>query len=137
MQMNELNKAALDEASRTVGDGPVVMVNLLWFRDKPEYPPGFEGAKPDARSAYYEGYVDAFRVVAQEVSVTPEVVYVGQNLSGVLAGPDDDWEEIVLVRYQTFGDLRKMIESETYARIANPHRKAAIANWRFFVTGSR
>ena len=111
--------------------------NFIWFRDKPEYPPGFDGAQPDARSAYYKGYVDAFRVAAQEVGVGPELVYAAQRLHGILAGPDDDWDDVVLVRYPSFSDLRKIIESETYERLASPHRTAAVANWRFIVTGAR
>ena len=134
MQMNELTTAALDAAERVAGDGPVVMVNLLWFRDAPAYPAGFEGARPDARSAYYEGYVSAFRVVAKEVGVVPEVVYVGSQVNGLLAGPDDDWDDIVVVRYESFADLRKIVENEAYIRTASPHRRAGIANWRFFAT---
>ncbi len=137
MQMNEVTTASLEAAARDVGDGPVVMVNLLWFRDKPEYPPGFEAAKPDVRSAYYEGYAFAFRAVAQEVGVSVEVVHAGARLNSVLAEPDEDWDEIALVRYNSFADLRKIIESESYARLANPHRLAAIANWRFFATRAR
>ena len=55
MLLNDLTTAAMDAAAPAIGDGPVTMVNLLWFRDTPGYEPGFTAAKPDVRSAYYEG----------------------------------------------------------------------------------
>jgi hypothetical protein len=134
--MNELTSQALDAAAAVAGDGPVVMVNLLWFRGAPDYPAGFADARPDARSAYYGGYVGAFRAVCAEIGVSTELVYAGGRLSGLLAGPDDDWDDIVVVRYDRLADLRKIVTSETYIRTAAPHRKAAIADWRFFATRS-
>ncbi|MGX9424797.1 MULTISPECIES: hypothetical protein [Bradyrhizobium] len=135
--MNELTKEALDAAERAVGEGPVVMINLLWFRNAPDYPAGFEGAKPNARSAYYEGYASAFRTTAEDLGVASQVVYAGNRLNGLLAGPNDDWDDIVVVRYERFADLRKIVESDAYDRTATPHRLAGIANWRFFATRGR
>src|SRR5581483_5389469 len=132
--MNELTPSALAAAERIVGDGPVVMVNLLWFRDRPAYPEGFAAAKPDARGAYYEGYAGAFRTIAGEMGITVERVYAGRRQHGVLAGPEDDWDDIVIVRYERFADLRKIVESEAYATTASPHRLAGVAKWRFIAT---
>jgi len=134
MQINDLTPAAMQSAAQAIEDGPVVMVNLLWFRDAPDYPEGFDDPKPDARSAYFEGYAGAFRAIAWEQSVTSQLVYVGHRLHGLLAGPDEDWDAIVIVRYERFADLRRIVESEAYSRTASPHRRAAIANWRFFAT---
>lgn len=136
MQMNELTPGTLAAAEREIGQGPVVMVNLLWFRTAAEYPANFEGAKPDARSAYYEAYAGAFRAIAQEMGVATELVYAGSRLAGFIAGSDDDWDDMVLVRYNSLADLRKVVESETYAVRANPHRMASIRNWRFIATRS-
>jgi hypothetical protein len=138
MQLTELSPGALETANRDVGDGPVVMLNLLWFRDATAYPADFPDPKPDSRTAYYEGYAGAFRAVAQELGIGGiEVVYAGRRVHGLLAGVDDDWDDIVLVRYETLGDLRRILESETYARTANPHRLAGVANWRFIATRDR
>lgn len=137
MHMIELTTAALNAAEQAVGDGPVVMVNLLWFRDMPDYPPDFTDAKPDARTGYYEGYVGGFRAACEEVGVIPELLYAGKQLSGILVGPNDDWDEIVVVRYRSFADLRKILDNETYIRAAKPHRFAVIANWRFIATRDR
>lgn len=137
MRAIELTTAALDAAEQALGTGQVVMVNLLWFRDAPDYPEGFADAKPDARSGYYEGYVGGFTATCQALGIAPELIYAGTQRSGILAGPGDDWDEIVVVRYQGFADLRKILEHDTYLTTAKPHRLAAIADWRFIATSSQ
>jgi hypothetical protein len=133
----ELDEAALDEAAQAIGHGPVVMVNLLRFRDAPVYPTGFADAKPDSRSGYHEGYVGGFRAACEELGVVPQLLFAGQRVHSLLAGADDDWDEIAIVRYESFADLRSTLESDTYARCAKPHRFAAVADWRFIATKPR
>ena len=133
----ELDDHQLDEAARAVGDGPVVMVNLLRFRETPDYPLGFEGAHPDSRSGYYHGYVGGFRLAAEELGLVPELVYAGSRLAGLLDDPDDRWDEIAIVRYADFADLRRILASDTYVRHAKPHRFAVLVDWRFIATRER
>lgn len=137
MQANDLDDAALDEAAQAIGTGPVVMVNLVKFREAPTYAEGFAEAKPDSRTGYYEGYVGGFRAACDDLGVTSQLLYAGQRVHGLLAGPDDDWDDIVVVRYERFADLRAILDSEVYARRAKPHRFAAIADWRFIATRAR
>lgn len=136
-KMLEISDAALTHAERTIGEGPVVMVNLLWLREKPDYPAGFADAKPDSLAGYYEGYVGGFREACAELGVEPELVYAGPRVVGILAGPGDDWDQIAVVRYKQFSDLKRILESETYARRAKPHRFAVVADWRFIATRDR
>lgn len=133
----ELDDCQMDEAARAIGDGPIVMVNLLRFRERPDYPVGFEGARPDSRSGYYEGYVGGFRRAAAELGLTPELVYAGVRLADLVVGPDDTWDEIAVVRYAAFADLRRIMVSDTYVRHAKPHRFAVLADWRFIATKER
>lgn len=133
----ELDDVSLDEAEFAIGSGPVVMVNLLRFRATPDYPAGFADAKADARSGYYEGYVGGFREACEEVGVVPELLFAGPRLYSLIGGPDDDWDEIALVRYDSFAALRAVMDSEIYRRRAMPHRFAVIADWRFIATKAR
>ena len=137
MILNELTPQALDAACKTIGDGPVAMVNLLWFKERPHYPDGFAGAKQSSREAYYQGYAGAIRAVAADLGIEMELVYAGDRLSGLLAGPDEDWDDIAIVRYRSLDDLRRIVETKAYQETAQPHRLAAIANWRFFATKSK
>lgn len=136
-QANELEDAALDEAARTIGQGPVIMVNLIRFRDTPNYAHDIVEAKPDSRSGYYEGYVGGFYAACEEAGVTPQLVYAGQRVHSLLAGPDDNWDDIVVVRYDSFADLQAILDSDVYARRAKPHRFAVVADWRFIATRTR
>ncbi len=136
-QANELNDAALDEAAQAIGRGPIVMVNLIRFRDTPDYAHDFAEAKPDSRSGYYEGYVGGFYAACEDVGVTPQLVFAGQRIHGLLAGPDDIWDDIVAVRYESFADLRAILDSDVYTRRAKPHRFAVVADWRFIATRAR
>jgi hypothetical protein len=137
MQTPELDETALDVAEQAIGDGPVVMVNLLRFHATPDYPASFGDAKPDSLSGYYEGYVGGFRETCEAVGVVPELLHAGPRVHSLLAGPDDDWDEIAVVRYDSFADLRKILGSETYAQRAKPHRFAVVADWRFIATKGR
>lgn len=137
MEANELDDVALDAAAQAIGQGPVVMVNLVRFRAAPAYPDGFAEAKPDSRSGYYEGYVGGFYAACEAAGVTPQLLYAGQRVHSLLAGPDDHWDDIVIVRYDSFADLRAVLDSAVYARRAKPHRFAAIADWRFIATRAR
>jgi uncharacterized protein (DUF1330 family) len=138
MLINELTSTAMDLAAPSIGDGPVTMVNLLWFRGDAAYAATVEDAKAKARSAYYEDYAGAFRTVANELGIVGvEVVFIGSRKDGLVASSDDDWDDIVIIRYGSFADFRRIVESEQYLRLASPHRVASIANWRLVATGPR
>lgn len=138
MQLDELTSAAMDAAASSIGSGTVTMVNLLWFRDRATYETGFADSKPDARSAYYDGYAGAFVTIAAELGVEGlEVMLSGSRQAGLVAGTEDDWDDIVIVRYRSFADFRRIVESRQYRERANPHRVASIANWRLIATAGK
>ena len=131
MTLHDLTKAELDSAAPELGDGPVTMVNQLWFRSEVAYSDDAPTRHSDPRSALYNGYAVAFVEIAQELGVLGvEAVFVGQRKAGLVATPEDNWDDLVIVRYGSFADFRKIVESEQYARRAKPHHRAAIANWR-------
>ena len=135
MTLNELTKEALDAAAPALGAGPVKMVNLLWYRPEVAYPSDAPNMQPDPASALYKGYAAAFVEIAQELGVEGvESVFIGHRQAGLVATPEDDWNDIVVVRYRSFADFRKIVESEQYAQRARPHHRAAVANWRLTAT---
>jgi hypothetical protein len=134
MNMNEMSPHALESAISTIGDSPVALVNLLWFRGTPQYPEGFVGGKSTAQAAYFEGYAQAFREIAKELGVTSELLYAGNRVAGLLTEARDDWDEIVVVRYARLADLKLIMDTDAYRTKAAPHRLAAVENWRFFAT---
>lgn len=138
MDLGNLSTSALDAAEATLGNGPVTMVNLLWFQPDTNYAAGILEAKPDPRSAYYEGYAGAFMEVVQELGIGGiEVVFSASHGAGLVAAPADDWDDILVVRYRSFADFRRVVESESYDRLARPHHVAAIADFRLIATRGR
>lgn len=47
---------------------------------------------------------------------------------------DEQWDDIVMIRYDSFSDLLSIIRHPDYLLRAEPHRQAAIANWRFIAS---
>jgi len=133
MEINDLTPAALRAAASLVPEGPVTMLNLVRFRDEVAYPEGFENRKPTPRAAYYEGYAGAFREVATGLGILDiELIFHGAVAAALVASPEDRWDDVVLVRHRSFDTLRTILESPDYKRLADPHRRAAIRDWRFY-----
>lgn len=133
----DLTPDILDAAARDLAAaGPVCMVNLLRYRPQADY-----GAQSDlppcsGREAYALRYVAAFARAAATVvpgmSFAP--TFVG-SVHATLVAPDGEaWDDVAVVEYPSFAVLRRIIESAEYAADAAPHRRAALADWRFFAT---
>jgi hypothetical protein len=108
------------------------MVNLVRYRDQAAYEPGAHLPACSGREAYFQRYAPAFNKVAE--GENHAVFWVG-NIRGVLVGVDSEqWDDIVIVRYASFASLRRILESPAYEAHAAPHRRAALADWKFIVT---
>ena len=129
----ECTRSALEAAGKTLAEaGPVFMVNLVRYRDHAAYKPGTDLPPCSGREAYFQRYAPAFNQVAE--GENHGVFWVG-NVRGVLVGLDDEqWDDIVIVRYTSFASLRRILESPSYEEQAAPHRRAALANWKFIDT---
>lgn len=129
----ECTPAELQVAAEALADaGPVFMVNMVRYRDEAAY--DADGTQPPCtgREAYFHRYAPAFNAVARGEDYG--LFWVG-NVHGVLVGADGEaWDDIVIVRYASFAVLRRILESPAYAEKAAPHRRAALADWKFIVT---
>ena len=129
----ECTHAALQAAGDAlVEDCPIYMVNLVRYRDEAAYETDSNLPPCSGREAYFQRYAPAFNKVAQ--SEDYGLFWVG-NVHGVLVGADGEaWNDIVIVRYGSFAALRRVLESPAYAEQAAPHRRAALADWKFIMT---
>ena len=129
----EDNPAALEAAANNlVGAGPIYMVNMVRYRPAATYPKGNELPPCSGREAYFQRYAPAFGQVAQGEDYS--VFWIG-NVRGVLVGTDGEaWDDIVIVRYSSFATLRRILENPAYEKTAAPHRRAALADWKFIIT---
>ena len=58
----------------------------------------------------------------------------GQMMKRVVGATGEKWDDIVIVRYVSLSALRRILESPEYETHAAPHRRAALADWKFIVT---
>ena len=108
-------------------DGPVVMLNLLKFRDDAAYPAD-SGEPAMSGAAAYDRYQHAFTVTVGAISQA-EVLYDGpveQVFIGMAGTPETDWDKVLMVRYPTRQHFLAMMADEGY-RVALVHRYAGLA----------
>ena len=130
----ELTPEALDAAGRALADaGPVVMINLLRYRAQAEYGGGTTLPPCLGKAAYFGRYVPAFAKVAERVApgTSFKPVLLGSVHATLVAPAGEAWDDIAIVEYPSFEALRRIVASPEYAAEAAPHRRAALADWRF------
>jgi hypothetical protein len=132
----EINPQGLDAAVAAIPPGiAVFMVNLLRFRDQADYGDRTDLAACTGREAYFARYLPAFNETAGAYGPT-ELVF-GGNVAGNVVGPlDEAWDGIGLVRYPSIEVFQKIIADPAYLENAEPHRVAALADWRLYATTS-
>lgn len=123
------DKNRLPDIIKTIpADTPIVMLNLLRFRDTAKYKDG--DADYDGREAYRRYSEVAFRKVK---GVGGELVWSGDALAGVIAPEDEHWDEVLLVRYPSIQAFMSMLADPEYKE-ATKHRTAALSDARLICT---
>ncbi len=107
-------------------DEPVMMLNMLKFRDQAVYEDGREATGAEAYAAYGRESGPVFDRVGGKIiwRGKPEVM---------LIGPDKHWDMIFVARYPTAGAFLEMVTDPDY-RIAVKHRQAAVLDSRLIRT---
>jgi uncharacterized protein (DUF1330 family) len=109
---------------------PVMMLNLLRFREQADYGVEYLGASCSGREAYAE-YSRQVLPLLQGVGGQP--VWLGQAHCAVIAPAGEDWHEVLLVKYPHKEAFLQMIQSAAYRAIVH-HRTAALADSRLLAT---
>lgn len=126
------NKPVIDPNPQTLpailaslaDDTPIVMLNLLRFRDVARYKDG--DADYSGREAYQKYSEVAFGKVQ---GVGGEMVWKGRALAGVIAPEGEKWDSVLLVRYPSKQAFASMLADPEY-REATRHRTAALEEAR-------
>lgn len=107
----EPTRAQLDALAADEHDGPVVMLNLVKYR------------QPDGKQQYLD-YSRGFVPLLKQLGGT---ILWGGDVTGIAIGDDiaDAWDYAVLVRYPSRQAFVDVMTSDAYAAI-NPHRLAAL-----------
>ena len=134
MPTTEMTPDALDAAAAAAGSGdqPIFMLNLLCYSDHADYAAGASFAPCSGREAYFERYVPAFGELAEGTGIKP--FWIGNVAAGIVAPAGEQWDDVAIVEYPSFDAFRRLVESEAYRTKADPHRAAALADWRLIAT---
>lgn len=108
-------------------DKPIMMLNLLRFRQKAAYDDGRDCTGEEAYAAYGRESGPVFRRVGGEIiwRGRPELMLIGPK--------DKHWDMIFVARYPTAGAFMEMVTDPDY-RVAVRHRQAAVRDSRLIRT---
>ena len=119
-------RAALQALANLSDDQPVVMLNLLRFREQAAYPQGSPHAPCSGREAYARYGERAFAHV-QAVGGKP--IWMGDAQLTVIGPSDEAWDQVLLVEYPSRKAFLQMAADPDYLD-CTVHRTAALADSR-------
>ena len=118
-------------AAKVPANQAILMVNLLRYKEKATYDAG-SFPPCSGKEAYFERYVPAFAEVTQGMGIKP--FWVGHVMAAVVAPADEAWDDVAIVEYPSFAAFLQVVGSDEYKAKADPHRAAALADWRLIAT---
>lgn len=115
------DREQMDELRRPGRGGPIVMVNLLKFRERAQYPDGRDGhlSGRDAYLRYGAAFMPVLRAAGGRVLFAGEVTCLSLGLVESL------WDEVALAEYPSRAAFLRLMESPEYREIA-VHRAAGL-----------
>ena len=137
MKTTELELQNISIAAGLIPENtPIVMLNLVRYREHADYGDRAKFGPCSGREAYYQRYVGAFNQIAARSENTKNIrpVFIGAALATLVGPAHELWDDVVLVEYPNFVAFRSIVERNEYKRDADPHRKAALENWRLIAT---
>lgn len=114
-----------EQLTKTIGSGskaPIVMVNLLRFKDKAEYKDG-RAENVDGRTAYNR-YGAEMRAFIERHGA--RILFMGEVKSLVIGEVGDLWDAVALVEYPSSDAFVKIAMSPDVAKLG-VHREAGLA----------
>lgn len=122
--------AALEQVD---ADRPVVMLNLVRFRDVADYSdrPDLAPAAPISGADAYRRYSAAAQAALEEIGGAVEHF---RRCGPTFIGPEgEQWDAMLTVRYPSPAAFRSMIDNPAYLEAA-AHRTAALVDSRLIPT---
>ena len=134
MPTTEIDPTDLDAAVAAFpSDSPLFMVNLLRFHGQAQYSATDNAAPCSGQEAYLTRYLPAFNNAVPPYGGS-ELVFAGIVIARVVGPVDDTWDAVGIARYPSIGAFRNLVNDATYQATAEPHRRAALADWRLYAT---
>lgn len=110
--------------------GPIVMINLLRYREHADYPPGSDAAPCSGREAYRR-YASV--AVAKIAELGGKILWTAVVKMPVIAPEGEEWDDAILVQYPSRAAFLEMVSKPDYLAAA-VHRTAALSDSRLLLT---
>ncbi len=110
--------------------GPVVMINLLRYRDRAVYAEGADAEPCSGREAY-QRYAEG--VLSRLASVGARPIWAGSVAATVIAPHGERWHDAILVEYPSRKAFLEMVSQPEYQAVVH-HRTAALEDSRLIAT---
>lgn len=133
MLTTEMKLETLQAAAGHLPDNEAIhMVNLLRYRSQADYGPGTDLPTCTGREAYFQRYVPAFHEIVAGRDIKP--IWLGSVAHSLVVPDAERWDDIAIVVYPSYAVFRQVVESAAYKKQADPHRAAALEDWRLIAT---
>lgn len=126
------SQATIDAfANESVSSNPIVMLNLLRFRERADYTGADVDLGPISGRDAYERYGRA--VVKLLWRTGGRLLWVGSVRTNLIAPSYEQWDRALLVYYPSRAAFIRMVNSEEYQKVV-VHRTAALEDSRLLET---
>lgn len=126
------NPGAFSQALKDIpADTPVVMLNLLRFREQASY--ADDSAPCSGRDAYAIYSKNAFQHLQ---NIGAEVIWWGDAKASIIAPEGEQWDEVLMVRYPSIQKFVEMVTNPDYQAFTK-HRTAALQDARLIANVER
>ncbi|MVN78869.1 DUF1330 domain-containing protein [Hymenobacter sp. HMF4947] len=122
--------AVVAAAAALPAEQPVVMLNLLRYRDQATYDDPTTQPPRTGHEAY-QAYIAAFLQYNDPAEFT--IVFQGAAQAQLAGLPGEQWDAVALVEYRNLNVFRRWVESDIYTSQVAPIRRAALADWRLLL----
>lgn len=117
--MENIKKKLITLPETVHGTGPVLMLNMLKFRD---------------RRLYIEEYLPAFERVMAALGLEAKINLISDILTNVVADEGESWDALLLVEYSSAQSFLTVAKSDAYRETAEPLRLAALSDLKLYMT---
>jgi len=124
-------EALLNFLDESVSNKPIVMVNMLRFREQANYGDSHVHTSACSGREAYDRYSKGVMPLLLEVGGAP--IWIGSVRNTFIAPTDERWDQVLLVAYPSRAAFVKMVSTQAYADIM-VHRTAALLDSRLIET---
>ncbi len=109
--------------------GPIIMLNLLRFREIADYSasPELAQSEPISGREAYQKYIDLTLPILTQTG--GEIILLGDGGQYLIGPPDERWDMVMLIRQNSLQDFMAFASNEEYKLILG-HRTAALEDSR-------